>query len=275
MARIDLRSHILSSIDYGPASDEESLEMARIASKDGTEVIVATPHFRDVELHSTSRAVYEAVAGLDARLQRMAEDRERTARLMVGMEHRIEPRLPGWIDEGKALTLANTKFLLVTLPFKSYPDFVDDVLSRIRAKRLTPLIAHPERNETLQKRPKLLRRIVDDGALTLSTASSFTGGYGPAARKAAEKFLRRRLLHAVASDMHGTDGVRSPLLSPAFDRISELAGQRAAHSLFETNPALILQGHTPDPAIARKGRRNFLAAGPLRQLFPSPPQSAE
>src|SRR5262249_20233904 len=46
-ALIDLHSHILPGVDDGPATLEESLELARRAAADGIRVIAATPHVRD------------------------------------------------------------------------------------------------------------------------------------------------------------------------------------------------------------------------------------
>ena len=48
MARVDINAHILPGLDDGPVTVEESLEMARLAARDGTDVIVATPHYRDM-----------------------------------------------------------------------------------------------------------------------------------------------------------------------------------------------------------------------------------
>ena len=41
---IDLHTHILSGVDDGASTIEESLEMCRIAYRDGIRTIVATPH---------------------------------------------------------------------------------------------------------------------------------------------------------------------------------------------------------------------------------------
>ncbi len=279
MRRTDLHSHILPSIDCGPDSVQESLEMVRLAAKDGAEVIVATPHFRDVQRRSSSAEIYNLVTGLYARLQRASNERDRSIRLVAGMENRIDPELPDWIDQGKALPLGNTKFVLVSLPFTSYPDFVDEVLGRIRSKRLVPIIAHPERNEILQRRPRMLKRIIQDGALTLATGASFTGGFGPRTRLAAEQFLKRGLLHAVASNMHAPRGVRSPQLTPAFERVKQIAGPDTARDLFETSPDVIIQGHSPDTwiksAFEPGPRERFSNALRLAASLPSRLRSGE
>ncbi len=44
--RTDIHCHLLPGLDDGPASMEETLELARGAWEDGTGVVVATPHVR-------------------------------------------------------------------------------------------------------------------------------------------------------------------------------------------------------------------------------------
>lgn len=45
-ARVDLHFHLLPGVDDGPATMEESVELARAAVADGTGAVVATPHVR-------------------------------------------------------------------------------------------------------------------------------------------------------------------------------------------------------------------------------------
>ncbi len=44
---IDLHNHVLPGIDDGASNIAESLQICRVASQDGIEVIVATPHYLD------------------------------------------------------------------------------------------------------------------------------------------------------------------------------------------------------------------------------------
>ena len=55
---IDIHNHILNGIDDGASNLEESIAMANIASMDGINVIVTTPHDRDVlDRHSIDKLV--------------------------------------------------------------------------------------------------------------------------------------------------------------------------------------------------------------------------
>ena len=44
----DLHVHILPGIDDGPETIDESFQMGKIAYENGTHVLVATPHRKDV-----------------------------------------------------------------------------------------------------------------------------------------------------------------------------------------------------------------------------------
>src|SRR3954453_908818 len=44
--RAEIHFHLLPGIDDGPATMEDSLELARLAVRDGTRPVVATPHVR-------------------------------------------------------------------------------------------------------------------------------------------------------------------------------------------------------------------------------------
>ena len=246
MPQVDLHAHILPGLDDGPESMDASVEMALSAAADGTEIIVATPHQRDVMLNSSAAEVRQLGIDLNSRLRREAANGRPRARVLLGMENHIEPDLPDWVDQGLALTLNGTRFILAEPPFTGFPRYVEDVLARLRMKRLVPVLAHPERNVVLQKHPGRLEDLMEDGILVQVTAGSFVGEFGPQAQRAAEAFLRRNLIHAIASDMHGPGSPRSPKLSAAFTRVSEIAGSDRARSLFEVQPLMMLEGHSPE-----------------------------
>ena len=50
---IDIHCHILPAIDDGPDDLQETLEMLRLAARDGITHIVATPHYRHGESPTT------------------------------------------------------------------------------------------------------------------------------------------------------------------------------------------------------------------------------
>jgi protein-tyrosine phosphatase len=247
MPRVDIHAHILPGLDDGPVTVEDSLAMARMAARDGTDTIVATPHYRDMELeHQTPRMVRDLADTLNAALQSDSIQRNTpSVRIFTGMINRLDTSLPDLVDAEAAITLYRTRFLLVEPPFNRAPHYIEDVIGRLLTQRLVPVLAHPERNIEFQRKPKRLQRLVDEGVVVQLAAGSLTGLNGNGARRAAEQFIRRGIAHVVASEMHTVGAPRSPILSDAFDVVAELIDEREAIDLFDINPTMILEGRSP------------------------------
>ena len=266
MPRVDIHAHILPGLGDGPTTVEESLEMARMAARDGTGIIVATPHYRDMELEQQSPGIILELADtLDAELRRDTQRRNSpAARILTGMVHRLDTSLQDLVDSENAVTLNRSRFILVEPLFTRLPSYVDEMIGRLLTQRLVPVIAHPERNIEFQRNPKRLQLMVEDGVMVQLTAGSIMGRNGPGARRAAEQFIRRGIAHVVASEMHSSRGPRSPLLTGAFEIVSGWVGEDEAIDLFETNPDMILEGRTPQ-LRERESRSR------LHKLIPSVP----
>ena len=65
-----------------------------------------------------------------------------------------------------------SRYILVEMPFFGRPDWVEDTLSRIQNRGLTPVLAHPERIEAFQQDPDLLATFIERGMLSQITAGS-------------------------------------------------------------------------------------------------------
>ncbi len=254
---IDLHAHILPGLDDGPKDMAESVAMARAAAADGTSVIVATPHQRDVMLDSSVKKVRELVDELNAALAQDTTAGVAVPRILAGMENHVEPDLPDWVGQGKALTINGTRYILAEPPVTGLPDYVEAVLTRLLAKGLVPVIAHPERNVIFQRDPDRLARWLRAGMLCQVTAGALLGAQGPEAKKAAETFLRRGFVHVIASDMHAAGGTRSPAMRAAFERAEQAVGEGRARDLFEATPAQLLddcpaEGFRPRAGLTRR-----------------------
>ena len=268
MARVDIHAHILPGLDDGPVTVEESLAMARMAARDGTDTIVATPHYRDMELERQSpRMVRDLADTLNAALRSDSAQRNApSVRIYTGMTNRLDTSLPDLVDAERAITLNRTPFLLVEPPFNRAPSYIEDVIGRLLTQRLVPVLAHPERNIEFQRRPKRLQGLVNDGVVVQIAAGSLTGQNGAGAKRAAEQFVRHGIAHVVASEMHAVQAPRSPELSDAFDIVAELVDEQDAIDLFETNPDMLLEGHSPqrEPTVSPRVRRVWVRAPSIK-----------
>lgn len=242
----DLLTHILPAADDGPATMDQSVRMAQAAAEEGATTLVATPHLSDVRLNSSLDEIRQSLADLNSRLRREAADGSPLARVVPGMESRITPSLPDRVEAGNPLTLNASRFILLSTPFATLPSFVDDVLARLRMKRLVPILARPERNAVLRKDLGRMREMIDDGTLFVVTSGSVTGVFGKDAQRAALRMVQQKLAHAVVSDMHALEGSRPPGLRRAYRWVERATDEATAIRLLDVQPRMILQGHSPE-----------------------------
>ena len=83
--------------------------------------------------------------------------------------------------------------VLLEFPYRGWPERVADDVARLRAAGVTPVLAHPERNDEVQLRPSRLGELVRNGALVQLTAGSVDGTLGAAPRRAAFELVRSGL----------------------------------------------------------------------------------
>jgi protein-tyrosine phosphatase len=228
----------LPDLDDGPETDEESLAMARQAVQEGISTIVVTPHASFVQKAGGRIGLGDRVRGFQALL----DSNHVPLRLAVGAEHMLVPELLTLAREGGLITINGSAYLLVELDFFQYPPYADDALFKLQLKGITPVLAHPERQATIQKDPGVLERLVERGVVTQITACSLTGGMGVVSQKSAYELLKLGLVHCVASDAHRAIGNRCPLLGGVFHVLSERVGEEDARVLLEENPKAVAQG---------------------------------
>jgi protein-tyrosine phosphatase len=214
---IDLHSHVLPGLDDGAAEIDEALAICRAAAADGVEAMAGTPHVRS-DYPTTAAAMRSAVTALQA----AAGD---LIRLLPGAELALE-ELTRPIDELTAFGLAgNPGYLLVETPYFGWPLDIGQTLARLQLANITPVLAHPERNGDVQKRPDLLEPLVARGVLIQVTASAVDGSMGRQARNCVRKLLERGWAHLIASDAHapviraaGMSAAASAVGNPALAR---------------------------------------------------------
>ena len=234
----DLHAHILPGVDDGAKTFEDAVEMARVAADQGTEVILATPHLKDISENHSVPYVRDLLAQLNLDLEKAGID----LKLLLGMENHLDLDLPGDLSAGRALTINGTRYALVELPFFGYPNYAEDVLFQIQVRGVTPVLAHPERIEAIQENPDLLAGFVERGMLSQITAGSVVGHFGGKVRRITRRLLRRGLVHIIASDTHFPRGPRSPILSPGMEAAASIVGYERARAMVVGTPKAILDG---------------------------------
>lgn len=255
---IDIHTHVLPGFDDGPQSLAESLAMLGVAERDGVVQVVATPH--SPYLVGAGYDEAQIRASVEA-LQREAEAHGCAVRVHPGIEVHLVADLEQQSRQGKAFTLAGSRYLLLELPFYLYPPFAEQAVNGLLARGLVPILAHPERLEYFQKDPNQAMRLIESGALAQVTAASVVGSFGVAARLTAQVMLEHGMVHFIASDAH--DEVhRAPRLSAARDLAAKWLGEEGARALVVDHPRAVL---ADVPIVPVEPHRY----NPRRRWFPS------
>ncbi|GGH56487.1 tyrosine protein phosphatase [Paenibacillus silvae] len=197
---VEMHCHILSGLDDGPVQMEQSVAMAEKAAASGITSIIATPHHLNGYFHNEPMVVNQAVQRLRAELSK------RNIRLQIapGQEIRVHDRLIEDLYAGKCCTLAGSRYMLLELPFGHIPSQFPEILHELRTAGITPIIAHPERNLVMLKKPLLLSDYLSQGGLCQLTAESFTGLFGRKVQKWCFHFCKENGFHFISSDAHDT-----------------------------------------------------------------------
>ncbi|MCX5971112.1 MAG: phosphotransferase [Coprothermobacterota bacterium] len=212
---VDLHSHLLPSLDDGPHSFEQSLQLAQQAWEDGTTTIACTPHCAEGTCPSQER-LDESFAMLSKALPAAGLP---DLHLISGAELMISPSLASFLERHPYLTYGGLgRYCLVELPLVDYPLYTGRVLFDLLVSGIQPILAHPERNARLQREPHLVRQFAERGILLQANAGSFLGHYGRMAERSAYEYLRRGWLSMIASDGHNGNS-RPPLLSHALKAV--------------------------------------------------------
>ncbi len=240
--------------------------MAQIAAEDGIREIIATPHFDDLDRN----APRDDVARRIAEFQTALDEVSCPLTIRPGCEVFLTPETPHRFDAGDLVPLNRTSTLLVEVAFHEYPRYADDVMFQLQARGARLVLAHPERYAAFQADPSILEGIVSRGILAQVTAGSLLGYFGTRAKAAAETFMKRGLIHIIATDAHRATGNRTTAVLKARERAAELVGEERAEAMCTTLPEAIANGTlidlppvaAPEPGGWSKVRRWFAGARP-------------
>ena len=246
-ATTDIHFHLLPGMDDGPATMEESLELAAAAVRDGCRTVVATPHVRgdfvtDVsDLPDRVREIQHAIdlAGIPLGVCRGAE----LGHDMVGRLSQDELRLI-------ALGPPGARWLLVETPFEGIDEDFTSATDELRDRGFGVVLAHPERGAgVLDGDCAAVKGELAHGSALQVNASSLIGRHGEEPRTAATRLLLDRLATVLGSDAHSMS--RAPALTNGLLSAVEIGLEPGvAAALVTSAPRRLLVRGIPVPAPA-------------------------
>ncbi len=235
---IDIHAHILPTLDDGPRTIEESLEMCRMASADGIRKMVATPHVFNGVYCPKKQDILEKVEILN----KLLNDNKIELQVLPGADVHLHEGIIDGLKKDEILTINNgRRYLLLEFPSQIIPVEARQVIFKLQVAGIRPIITHPERNLAVQNRPEILAEYIESGAFTQVTAQSITGGFGSREKKCAHWLLKNNMVHVIASDAHSVNA-RPPILSIAVKKVSNLLGEEKSNRLVFENPLAIIEG---------------------------------
>jgi protein-tyrosine phosphatase len=237
---IDLHSHLLPGFDDGSKDLAMSLAMARMAASDGISTIACTPHILPGVYNNSGPAVRQAVA----RLEESIAEAGIPVSLVTGADVHIAPDLDVQLRDGRALTLNDSRYLLLEPPHHVLPPRLEDLIFGLQAAGYIPILTHPERLSWLEGHYELIRRLVSSSVLMQITAGSVMGRFGRRPRYWAERMLDEGLCHLLATDAHNIEQ-RAPRMAEARDAVAQRLGDDEAINLVLRRPQGILNNLSP------------------------------
>lgn len=251
---IDIHSHILPCVDDGAKTEQQSLEMAKVAIDQGIHTIIATPHHQNGAFNNFRWEIENHVEILNDFFKR--EGMPLT--VLPGQETRIYGEMVDAIRQNELLPLNYGKYLFVEFPSDAVPRYTTQLIFDIQVEGYTPIIVHPERNRALLEHPNLLYDLVSKGALSQVTAGSVVGKFGKDIQKFTAQIIEANLTHFIASDAHNTTS-RSFYLQEAFEDVKKNFGSDYYYMFLENSNILVDNNHVNrlEPMRVKK-KKKFL-----------------
>ncbi len=216
---IDIHCHILPNLDDGPSSLEEAEAMLKEALKAGIREIVATPHL-----------VWQEKLLSKEQIQSAIEQLPKIIKVYGGAEVPLM-EASDLLEEDKLVTTG--KMVLLDTPPLGKLLGLEQVVFKMVLKRLTPVIAHPERNLPFSLDRRRLEHLKNMGALFQINAGSLLGLWGKEVEKAAEKLIEWGIADIIASDAHTAEAFTA--FREAIARLRKRWGEKISENMTRTN----------------------------------------
>ncbi len=238
---IDFHTHILPGIDDGSQDIRTTGEMLREEKRQGTELVIATPHF------------YASRMAMETFLRRRTEAMTMTERLRREADELLPEILPGaevyyfpGMGESEGidrLCIGETRTILVELPFEQWDEGVlKDMKGLIQRQRLNVVLAHIERYPMLQRDRRIWDRVTALPLTPQINTGSFVrrGGlfHTDRVRKFCLRFLAEHHETIIGSDCHNMQG-RPPNLAQGETEIKAALGVEVIRKIEATAGRLL------------------------------------
>ena len=230
---IDIHAHILPQVDDGAADWEDSAGLLEAAARQGFGHIIATPHFN-------------RKSGLDLILEKYEKlellEKERNPEpvgISLGQEILYFEDITEYLDQGKALTLAGSRYVLVEFsPSVPYRE-LERGLRKVAFAGYWPVLAHMERYGCLRDEQHL-RDLCECGYWLQMNYGSLEGPWFKADVRWCRRQVEEGRIQVLGSDMHRMDW-RAPRIERALNWLEGSVDPELLEAMIWKNPIKIIK----------------------------------
>ena len=246
MPLADLHIHLLPGVDDGSPDWDTTERMLKILAENDVKLVAPTPHVYDSDwLDIEGR--FKGLTDLASRAAKFG------IRVFSAAEVRALPDIPERWEKVLSLTYAGAgKYVLVEFDANEMPLYAEWLLFQLKARGVTPIIAHPERYFWVQEDERNLYRLLANGALLQVNAEFLLRSDNPAS-KTAWWLIQNGLVDFLASDWHDpeTPYPLTLVVQKLKGNLSDLELERLVWNV----PSKIIAGQNVQPAWQRSPLR--------------------
>lgn len=228
---IDIHSHLVYGVDDGSKSVEDTICMLKEAKEAGFTDVICTSHYMEGYYEVPCNEIASKILNMKSLKQDI--------KIHQGNEIYATENIVDYIDSKKAMSLSNSRYVLIEFPMQSKPINIDQVIYLILNAGKVPIIAHPERYNYVRENPNMLLEYIEQGALFQTNYGSIIGMYGSEIKETAKKLLTHNMIHFLGSDNHRTNSVYK-LVPEALKTLKRWIGKEKIEELTTYNPTCIL-----------------------------------
>lgn len=238
----DVHTHMLPGVDDGAKSMAQTSAMLDMAYAEGMRRIFFTPHYGLYNENICAEAFQSVFRDVKEAFLTRYEDLE----LYLGNELFYGPETVSALQEGKALRMADTDYVLVEFhPAEDYSTIEKAVQSLVLAG-YRPVIAHAERYLCLRKYPADAEELVYRGARIQVNSGSLLKGPLDGGFRLIRRLLKDDLVHFLGSDCHN-DRDRKPQMKATAEKLRQMTGKEQAERILRGNGERLLRNQPVGP----------------------------
>lgn len=233
---VDIHQHILFGIDDGPSTMSGMAAMLDAAIKDGTKVIVATPHaYPGIRPFNRKRCEEVLIWA-----RQYCKEKHYALQILEGAEILYTTSAIQELSRGKIPTLAGTDYALVEWPEQTDVIDVSNDLRCLTNEGLIPIIAHAERLHCFRRNIARLLKLRDTMEIRIQINSHTI--LEPAnfwIRRFVQRLFKEEVVDYIASDAHDTENRRTQMKETYKHIAKQYGALSAKKKMFENQYEII------------------------------------